>query len=87
MFGRLERGDLFAQLLSQLATGADLGAGNVVDRLVGIQLHALATAVGQCVDQMRMNSLQAQLKDLKQADRARADDDRIGVDRAGRNVG
>ena len=64
----------------RIMTGADLNGGNVVDRLVGVQLDALAAGCGQCVDDMGADVLQPQLEDLEQADRPGADDQRIALD-------
>jgi hypothetical protein len=62
----------------QFVPGAHGHAGDVVDGFVAVQLHALAARVGQGVDDVGAQALQAQLEHLEQAHRARADDDGIG---------
>jgi hypothetical protein len=78
----VERGaeglDLFEQVVDQFLTGADRNRRNVVDGFVGAQLGRLAAGEGQCVDHVGLDLQQAQLEHLKQADRAGADDNRIG---------
>ncbi len=76
-----ERLDLLEQLLGQLAPGGDGQGGDVVDRLVGIELDALAAGVRQRIDDVRAHLLQAELEHLEQADRSGADDDDVGLDR------
>ena len=76
----VERRDLLQQARHQLAPAAHRCAGNVVDRLVGVELDALAAGVGQRVDHMSPNVQQSQFEHLEQADRAGADDDGVGLD-------
>ena len=51
--------NLLVQQLHQLLACADWNAGNVVDGLVGVELAALAADMGQGIDQMGLNALQA----------------------------
>src|SRR5205085_1249461 len=53
---------------------------DVVDRLVGIKLDALAAGVRQRVDDVGLDLQQAQLEHLEEADRAGPDDDGVGFD-------
>jgi hypothetical protein len=80
----MERGakrlDLLEQVVGQLLAGAHGHGGNVVDRLVRIQLHALAAGVGQRINDMGLDFQQAELENLEQANRASADDDGVRLD-------
>ena len=78
----LERRDLLEQALGQFAARAHRHRRNVVDRLVGVQLDALAASVCQRIDHMSFDLQQPQLEHLKQPHRASADDHGIGFDRA-----
>jgi hypothetical protein len=84
--GRLERLDLLEQVVGQFLAGADGHGRDVVDRLVRIQLHALAADGRQRIDHVGLDFQQAQLEHLEQADRARADDHGIGFDGAGKGA-
>ncbi len=53
---RIERLDLFHQPVGQFLAGDDGQAGNVVDRLFGIKLGALAARPVEDVDQMALRS-------------------------------
>ena len=53
---------------------------NVVDRLLRIELGALAADLVEDVDEMRLHVEQAELEHREQADRARADDEHVGLD-------
>ena len=55
------------QPVGQLAAGARGQRGDVVDRLVAVELDALAAREGQGVDDVRGDLAQAQLEDLEQA--------------------
>ncbi len=79
---RGERRDLPVQQCHQLAAGAHGHARNVVDGFVGVQLGALAADVGQGVNHMRGDALQAELEDLEEPHGPRADDHGIGFDEA-----
>ena len=80
MEGRIERLDLLHQRVGQALAGDLRDAGNVVDRLLGIELGALAADLVEDVDEMRLHVEQAELEHREQADRARADDQRVGLD-------
>ena len=54
---------------------------NVVDRLLRIELGALAADLVEDVDEVRLHVEQAELEHREQADRARADDEHVGLDR------
>ena len=75
---RFKRRDLLQQKVCKLPSGTDRDAGYVVDGLIAVQLDALATRMGQGVDQVGGDALQAQLEDLEQAHGTRADDDGVG---------
>jgi hypothetical protein len=72
-----ERTDLLEQTIGQLLTRAYGHRRNVVDRLVRIQLRALAADGGQGVDELRAQAEQAQLEDLEQADGPGSNDDGV----------
>ena len=74
-----ERVDLLRQRGGQFAAAGGDHAGHVVDRLVGVQLGALAAGVGQSVNGVAMDVQQTQLEDLEQADWAGADDQGVGL--------
>ena len=78
MEDRLERLDLLEQPVGQLLAGADRDARNVVDRLLRIELGALAARPVENVDQMGFQLGQAELKHGEQADRACANNDNVG---------
>ena len=66
------------QPVGQLLAGADRDARNVVDRLLGVKLGALAARPVENVDQMGFQLGEAKLKHGEQADRARANNDNVG---------
>ena len=74
---RLKRLDLLRQRVDQPLAGDDRIAGNVVDRLLRIELGALAADLRQNVDEMGLDVEQPELKNGEQADRAGADDDGV----------
>jgi hypothetical protein len=76
---RLERLDLLHQRVGQPVAGDVGDAGNVVDRLFGIELGALAADLVEDVDQMRLDVEQAQFENGKQPDRSGADNQNIGL--------
>ena len=80
---RLERRGLLHQPVDQLLPAAHRDAGDVVDRLVGVQLARLPAGLGQGVDDVGADLQQAQLEHRKQAHRAGADDEGVGVDGRG----
>src|SRR5579862_2581256 len=77
---RLERRDLLQQRFRKCPPGGDRRSRNVVDRLVAVQLDALAPGSGQRVDDMAGDFEQAELEGLEQPDRAGADDQRVCFD-------
>ena len=77
---RVKRLDLLQQPVRQLLAGDDRDAGNVVDRLFGIELGALAAGAVEDVDQMAFQIQQSELEHGEQADGTGADNDDIGLD-------
>jgi len=84
--GRLERRDLLEQVVGQFLAGAHRHGRNVVNRLVRVQFHALATHRRQGIDDVGLDFKETQFEYLEQADRARADDHGIGIDGAGKGT-
>ena len=74
----LERPDLLEQPVGQLLAGADRHARDVVDRLLGVKLGALAARPVENVDQMGLQLGEAELKHGEQADRTCANNDHVG---------
>ena len=81
------RRDLLHQAVDEFLRAADRQRRDVVDRLVGIQLGALAARVLEGVDDVALDAEQAELEDLEQAGRAGADDQGIGLDGGGWGAG
>ena len=81
MEGGVKRLDLVHQLVGDALAGDDRDAGNVVDRLFRIELGALTADLVENVDEVRLDVEQAELEHREQADRTRADDQHIGLDR------
>ena len=77
---RLERLDLLHQQVDQLLAGAARHGRDVVDRLVRIELGALAADLVEIVDQLALHAEQAGLEHGEQAARAGADDGHVGLD-------
>src|SRR6266705_6608958 len=77
---RAERLDLRQQGLDQAVPGAEGNARNVVDRLFGIELGALATDLVEDVDEMRLHVEQAKLEYREQPAGPRPDDEHVGLD-------
>ena len=75
---RPERMDLLHQIVDELLPVDHREARNVVDRLLGIELGALAARFRQNVDQMRLDVEQAEFEHGEQADRPGADDRDVG---------
>ena len=71
---RPERLDLLHQPIDQPLRRDLRDRRNVVDRLLGIELGALAAHLVENVDQLGLDVEQAELEHRKQPDRARADD-------------
>jgi hypothetical protein len=61
----VEGTNLLGEALDQLARCAYRDGGNVVDRLVRIQLGALAADLGQRIDDVRTDTEQTELENLK----------------------
>src|SRR5262245_4224644 len=76
----MERLDLLQQPVDQLLGAADRQRRDVIDRLVGIELGALAARMRERVDDLALHAEQAELEHRKEADRPRADDDAFGAD-------
>src|SRR3990167_6178852 len=75
--------DLPQQPIDQFTPGAHLHRGDVVDRLVGVQLYALTAGHRQRIHHLGVDALHAEPEDLEQAHRAGADDQRVTFDGAG----
>jgi hypothetical protein len=76
----IERLDLRHQRLGETVAGDVGDAGNVVDRLLGIELGALAARLVEDVDQVRLHVEQAELEHREQPAGARSDDQHVGLD-------
>ena len=77
----MERLDLLHQRIGEALT-RDVGDGrDVVDRLFRIELAALATDLVEDVDEVRLDVEKTEFEDGEQAHRARADYERVGLDR------
>jgi hypothetical protein len=83
MKGRMERLDLVHQGAGQALAGDFRDAGNVVDRLLGVELGALAAGLVEDVDQVGLHVEQPKLEHREQAHRTRADDEGVGLDHFG----
>ena len=83
MKGRAERLDLRHQRVAEALAGDVGNARNVVDRLLRIELGALAADLVEDVDDMRLHVEQAELEHREQPARSRADDQHVGLDRFG----
>jgi hypothetical protein len=79
---RRERLDLLPEPLDELARAADRQRGNDVDRLVGLELDALAADRGHRLDDVRAKAEQAELEHLEEANRPRSDDEDVRGDHA-----
>ena len=77
---RVERLALLEEAVHQFLRTAHRQRGNVVDRLVRIQLRALASGRFQRIDDMGFHAQQTQFEDLEQPAGASADDDGFGDD-------
>src|SRR4029077_3424143 len=78
---RAERLDLLHQRVDQTFAGAHRNARDVVDRLLGIELRALAADLVEDVDEMRLHVEEAELEYREQAAGPRPDDEHVGLDR------
>ena len=81
----MERFGLLQQPVDQFLRPADRHRRDVVNRLVRIQLGALAADLGERIDDVRADAEQPEFEDLEQTHGAGADDDRFG--RSGRGGG
>src|SRR5690606_40300326 len=79
---RVERFDLLEESVDQLLRTANGQRGNVVNRLVRIQLAALPARVLQRIDDVRVDAEQTELENLEQAAGSRPDNDDIRLNRA-----
>ena len=77
---RIERRDLLHEAVDELLRAADGQRRDVVDRLVGIELGALAAGRAQRIDQMAADAQQSELENLEQPARAGANDHDFGDD-------
>ena len=77
---RVERRDLLHQAVDELLGAAGGQRRDVVDRLVGIKLGALAAGRGQRIDQVAADAQEAELENLEQAAGAGANDHDFGDD-------
>ena len=75
-----ERLDLVHELVGQLLAGDDGQAGNVVDRLLRIELGALAAGAVENVDHVALDVDQAELEHGEEADWPSPNDHGIGLD-------
>ncbi len=78
-----ERLDLLLQPLDELACRADRHRRNVVNRLVGIQLRALAAGVRERIDDVSIDAEQPKLEHLEQPAGTGTDDHDLGFEDAG----
>ncbi len=76
---RIERLDLLQQVVDELLAAADRYPRDVVDRLVRIQLGALAANDPHRVDDVRLDAEEPELEHLEQPDRAGAHDQGVGL--------
>src|SRR5579862_8104365 len=83
MTGGMERLGLLEELLDQSFTGDHRIAGDVVDRLLRIELGALAARLVEDVDDGRAQIEKAELEDSKQTDGTGPDDDHVLLDHGG----
>ena len=75
--------DLLHQPLGQLLARDDGKSRNIVDRLLGIKLGALAAGTIEDIDDVRLDIEKAQLENSEETARSRSDDDGICFDRRG----
>src|SRR5262249_52238747 len=77
---RIERLDLLHQRVDQALCRRVRDARNVVDRLFGIKLGTLPADLVEDVDEMRLDVEQAKFEHREQPNRARANDQYVGLD-------
>ena len=78
---RPERLDLLHELIDQTLRRNLRDRRNVVDRLLGIELGALAADLVEDVDEVALHVEKAKLENAEQADGAGADDQHVSLDR------
>ena len=71
---------LLEEVFGELIGGADRNSRDVVDGLRRVELHALAAYGAKRINHVALDLKEAELKNLKEADGARTDDDGIGFD-------
>ena len=76
---RLEGLDLLHQAIDELLGTADRQRRDVVDRLVGVELGALAAGCRERVDEVGLDAEQSELEDLEQATGSGTDDHDLGL--------
>ena len=76
----MKRLDLFQQAVDEFLRAANRQRGDVVDRLVGIELRALAAGMRERVHDLALHAEQAELEHGEESDRAGADDHAFGLD-------
>ena len=79
--GRPEGLDLLHQRFGEPLAGDEGNAGNVVDRLLRIELGALAAGLVQNVDEMRLHVQKAEFEYGEKAEGTRPNNQDIGFDR------
>ena len=81
MILRAEGLDLLQQIIDQPLRARMGNSGNVIDGLFRIKLRALAADLVENVDEMRLHIEQAEFEHREQANRPRADDHNVGLNR------
>ena len=76
---RLEGLDLLHQAIDELLGTADRQRRDVVDRLVGVELCALAAGCRERIDEVGLDAEQSELEDLEQATGSGTDDHDLGL--------
>ena len=79
MKGGFEGLGLFQQSIDQFLRPADRQRGNVINRLIGIKLGALAAGLAQGIDDVSADPKQSEFEYLEKTNRAGANDDRFYV--------
>ena len=74
----LERPDLLKQAVGELLAGADRQSWNVIDRLFGVKLGALATGLVENVDHIGFEPRKPELEHREETHRPRANNNDIG---------
>src|SRR5262245_5948391 len=87
MEGRIEWLDLLQETIDELLCATDGQRGDVVDRLVRIELGTLPARMCERIDHVRRDAEQAQLENLEEAARSGSDDHHLAFDRGRRHLG